>query len=90
MLQFQLVFEDLLDPSQKSVVGPFLAESREALANQFLLQQKKEPPRGGCAPAYWDGKCGDVIIYIVFYREQSIQTPEQLQKTIFQLHCDWY
>ena len=90
MQQFFLICEDLLDPSQKRVLGPFSAETQEALVDQFSLQRKKEPPRGGCFPAYWDGQCGDVVIYIVFVCDHRPATPEQLQQVIFRLHRDWY
>ncbi len=90
MKRFLLVFEDLLDVIQKSVTGPFKAESREALALRLELKRKTKSPQG-CLPTYWDGKmAGDVTIYIVLMREHHIQTPEDLQKTAQELHCDWY
>ncbi len=91
MKKFLLIFEDLLDLSQKSVAGPFSAESREELALRFELKQRKNPPNGIC-PTYCDGTTltNDVVIYIVLMREHQIQKPEDLQKVAFQLHCDWY
>lgn len=89
MKQFFLVFEDLLDPTQKRAVGPFEAESSESLAEQFQL--RKIPNSPGIHPQYWDGKkAGDVIIYIVSGEDCKIQTPEDLQNFAFKLHCDWY
>lgn len=84
---FLLVFENLCDITQKSVAGPFLAESPEVLAAFFKLQ--KRTPQG-CSATYWDGKTGDVVIYIILSQKYCINTPEDLQKVVHKLHCDWY
>ena len=90
MKKFWLVFEDQMDLTQKSVDGPFEAESREALALQFQLQRRTGAPHGSL-PAYWDGKrAGDVVIYIVLARDHQIQTPEHVSQVAHRLHCDWY
>jgi len=89
MKSFFLVFEDLLDSTQKSVVGPFEAESREELALRFNLVRRTNSE--GLLPTYWDGKrADDVIIYIVLMRDHKIQAPEDLQREAHKLHCSWY
>lgn len=90
MKSFYLVFEDLLNPNQKSIAGPFESESQETLVKKFGLV-KKEKSAHMYPVTYWDGKKGGgVIIRIVLARNHNIKNPEDLQNVAHQLHCDWY
>ena len=90
MNRFFLLFEDLLDKTQKSVAGPFSAESREDLVERFGLQRRKNAPQG-CMPNYWDGKkAGEVVIYIILASDPVITGSADLQNHAFQLQCGWY
>ena len=90
MKEFFLVFEDMLDTTQKIVIGPIKAESEKLLANKLGLKLCICMSQG-TRNRYWDGKkAGDVIIYICPTRDNKIEDQNDLQKLAHQLHCDWY
>lgn len=89
--RWYLIFEDLLDQSQKSVAGPFEAETREQLAERFGLKKRTIEPKGKSFPIYWDKTtAGEVLIYMVLASDPVINTPEDLGALAFRLQCDWY
>ena len=89
MKKFFLIFEDLLDITNKSVIGPIKADSEELLVEQLGLQIL---PKAGISNRYCDGTTAsdDVIIYICQVNNNKIRNHDDLLKLAHRLHCDWY
>jgi len=90
---FLLVCEDLLNghihdsPEGEPSSCQVEALSKEALIKGLGLQEIREGR--GHRQCWWDGKIGDVIIYIYEISPRSVQIPTDLHAFVRQMHDRW-
>ncbi len=93
MKRFLIVFEDVLntqihDSSNMSPASCTISEiSKEALIKRFELKEFK----GGRhqRQCYWDGKFGDVLIYIYEISSQEVNSVLGLNALVQKMHDRW-
>ena len=93
MKHFLLVFEDLLNghihdsPDGEPASCQVEALSKGALIAELGLQEIKEGR--GHRQCWWDGKTGDVIIYVYEIGPRPIRIATDLHAFVRQMHDRW-